>query len=123
MKAMRWYSLLVLLCCVAGAPAFAQEGEQVEAAEEEFADAPLPPDLPDPLESGKAIEPEVLIIKTDKAVIEEYRLNGKHYMSKITPAVGPPYFLLDRDGDGQMEARMSEVYEDFTVPQWVIFSW
>ena len=29
--------------------------------EEEFADAPLPPELPDPLQSGQAIEPEVLI--------------------------------------------------------------
>ncbi len=86
-------------------------------------DVPLPPTLPDPLKSGEAIEPEVVIIRTDEAVIEEYRLNGKHYMTRITPVVGPAYYLVDRDGDGQMESRMSEIYDDFHVPQWVLFSW
>ena len=113
----------LLLYGLAVAPGRAQEPAAPAAAEDEFPAAPLPPELPDPLKSGEAIEPEVLIIKTDEAVIEEYRLNGKHYMSKITPAVGKPYYLVDRDGDGAMEARMSEIYDDFIVPQWVIFKW
>ena len=96
----------------------AQSGE-----EEEFAPVPAPPDLPDPLQSGQPIEPEVTIIHRDDAVIEEYRLNGKMYMVKIIPAIGKPYYIIDRDGDGQMETRMSEIYDDFNVPQWVLFSW
>jgi hypothetical protein len=91
--------------------------------EEEFSDAPLPPDLPDPLESGQPIEPQVSIIRRDDAIIEEYRLNGRMYMAKITPKIGKPYYLVDKDGDGQMEARMSVIYDDFVVPQWVLFSW
>lgn len=91
--------------------------------EEEFSDAPLPPDLPDPLESGQPIEPQVSIIRRDDAIIEEYRLNGRMYMAKITPKIGKPYYLVDQDGDGQMEARMSVIYDDFVVPQWVLFSW
>ena len=91
--------------------------------EEEFSDAPLPPDLPDSLQSGQPIEPQVSIIRRDDAIIEEYRLNGRMYMAKITPKIGKPYYLVDKDGDGQMEARMSVIYDDFVVPQWVLFSW
>lgn len=91
--------------------------------DEELAPVPEPPELPDPLKSGQAIEPQVTIIRKDDAIIEEYRLDGRHYMTKIIPAVGPAYYLVDRDGDGSMETRMSEIYDDFTVPQWVLFSW
>lgn len=90
---------------------------------EEFSDAPLPPVLPTPMESGESLEPEVTIIRRDDATIEEYRINGRMYMAKVTPVVGEPYYLVDRNGDGRMEARMSEIYEDFVVPQWVLFSW
>lgn len=91
--------------------------------EDELAPVPAPPELPDPLKSGQALEPQVTIIRKDDAVIEEYRLDGKLYMTKVTPAAGPAYYLVDRDGDGQMESRMSEIYDDFVVPQWVLFSW
>lgn len=94
-----------------------------QSSEEELAPVPLPPELPDPLKSGEAIEPQVTIIRRDDAIIEEYRLDGRHYMTRIIPAVGPAYYLVDRDGDGRMETRMSEIYDDFTVPQWVLFSW
>jgi hypothetical protein len=94
-----------------------------DVIDEEFADAPLPPDLPDPLESGQPIEPEVNIVRRGDATIEEYRQNGRLYMAKITPKIGKPYYLVDKDGDGRMEARMSEIYDDFVVPQWVLFSW
>ena len=92
-------------------------------SEEELAPVPEPPTIPDPLQSGQAIEPQVTIIRKDDAIIEEYRLDGRLYMTRIIPAVGPAYYLVDRDGDGQMETRMSEIYDDFTVPQWVLFSW
>ncbi|HLB30713.1 MAG TPA: DUF2782 domain-containing protein [Gammaproteobacteria bacterium] len=95
----------------------------VAAQEEEFAEAPEPPDLPDPVVSGQPIEPEVTIIRKEKETIQEYRLNGRLYMVKITPIVGKPYYLMDRNGDGTMEYRIMEDYERETVPQWVLFSW
>ena len=113
--------VLTLLAFFLAVPAWAADASP--PAEEEFSDAPLPPDLPDPVQSGEPIEPEVTIVRRDNAVIEEYRINGLLYMVKITPKVGVPYYLLDRDGDGRMEARMSEIYDDFVVPQWVLFSW
>ena len=109
---------ILILALSLSVPAFAEEVD-----EEDFAEAPLPPDLPDPLESGQPIEPEVTIIQRDDATIEEYRLNGRMYMAKITPKIGKPYYLVDKDGDGNMEARMSMIYDDFVVPQWVLFSW
>lgn len=114
---MRWF--IACFFSLALACAAAQE----DYAEDELAPVPEPPELPDPLKSGEAIEPQVTIIKRDDALIEEYRLDGRLYMTKITPAIGPAYYLVDRDGDGQMETRMSEIYDDFTVPQWVLFRW
>jgi hypothetical protein len=107
------------LFCLTLSSTFAAE----DYSEEELAPAPEPPTIPDPLQSGQAIEPQVTIIRKDDAIIEEYRLDGRLYMTKIIPAAGPAYYLVDHDGDGQMETRMSEIYDDFTVPQWVLFSW
>jgi len=91
--------------------------------EEEFADVPLPPELPEPLESGETIEPEVSIIRTEQETIEEYRVNGRLYMVKITPLIGKPYYLIDENGDGQMEGKISDIYNTPRVPQWVLFTW
>lgn len=94
-----------------------------QSDEEEFIDVPLPPNLPDPLESGDVIEPEIRIIRTEQAVIEEYRLNGHLYKVKITPFVGKPYYLIDEDGDGKMDGKISDIYNTERVPQWVLFNW
>lgn len=92
--------------------------------QEKFAPAPEPPTLPDPVESGEALEPEITIVPGDDGeIITEYRVGGNLYMVKITPAFGPSYYLIDRDGDGQLETRTNNIYEDIVVPQWVLFSW
>jgi len=92
-------------------------------AEDELEAVPAPPDIPEPMESGQPIEPEVTIIHKEKETIEEYRINGLLYMVKITPVVGKPYYLIDRDGDGRLESRRTGIYDDGLVPQWVLFSW
>ena len=84
------------------------------------------PDVPPPparVESGEPLEPDVRIIRKKDATIEEYRINGNLYMIKVIPAIGPPYYLMDQDGDGRMETNMSELRENYVVPQWVLFSW
>ncbi len=86
--------------------------------EEEFA-----PELPDPMESGQAINPEVTIIHREKEMVEEYRINGNLYMVKITPTVGRPYYLIDNDGDGSLEKRISNAFDNPAVPQWPLFNW
>ena len=110
--------LLLATILLAAAGLVQAAGETVDL--ESLPDAPPPPD---PVESGEPIEPDVTIIQKAEETIEEYRINGHLYMVKVTPNIGKPYYLLDSDGDGRLEARMSEIYSDFVVPKWVLFSW
>ncbi|MCG8324242.1 MAG: DUF2782 domain-containing protein, partial [Thiotrichales bacterium] len=80
-------------------------------------------ELPDPMESGEAIEPEVTIIQKEDRVVREYRLNGRLYMVQVFPDVGKPYYLMDQDGDGRLESRFDDIYNNVSVPQWVLFTW
>jgi len=64
-------------------------------------DVPIPPKV-----QGDQIQPEVRIRKDeDENVIEEYRLEGRVYMVKVTPRGGVPYYYLDDDGDGTLELQ------------------
>jgi hypothetical protein len=92
-------------------------------AEEAPAPVPDPPDLPPPVESGEPMDPDVTIIRRGQETIEEYRINNRLYMIKIKPTIGPPYYLVDQDGDGNMDVRRSDNEVGLRIPQWVLFSW
>jgi hypothetical protein len=64
-------------------------------------------------------EPEVTITKPREAVIEEFRVGGKLYMIKVTPKIGPPYYLVDDLGDGKF-VRQESLDSGFRPPRWVI---
>lgn len=98
--------------------------------------APLPPPLtpitPPPLpeqdvtlqeELENMPEPEVRIVKRPHYMAEEYRVNGRLYLVKITPRNAPPYYLSDMDGDGYLESRHDDLSPDFRIPRWVLFRW
>ena len=113
---MRAFMLITgLVCCVP--VALAQDAGRVGPS-----DVPEPPMLPPQVESGEALEPEVTIIQTDKEIIQEYRVNGRLYMVRITPQAGPPYYLLDLDGDGQLDVEEDDI-SNISIPQWVLFRW
>ncbi len=93
---------------------------------------PLPPPTFTPVPESKqptasapsanepsAEEPEVTIIKQTEQTIEEYRANGRLFMIKVTPKIGPPYYLIDQRGDGKF-ARQNSLDTGFRPPQWVI---
>ena len=42
-------------------------------------------------------------------VIHEYRVAGQLRMVKVDPANGPTYYLVDRDGDGQVDVEEGEM--------------
>jgi len=90
-----------------------------------FAEADLtkPPTLPEQLKDGETIEPEINIIHKDDRMIEEYRVNGQLYMIKVTPSVGPSYYLMDTDGDGSLETTSNELDSGLLVPNWVLLRW
>lgn len=84
------------------------------------------PDMPEstaPEQAGDNVEPEVTIVRRGKDVVEEYRVNNRLYMVKVKPAIGPAYYMVDTDGDGNMDVRRSDLDRDLKVPQWVLFSW
>ena len=99
-------------------PVLAQEASEGDEA----APVPQPPAIPPAVESGEALEPEVTIIETERGTVEEYRVSGRLYMVKINPSWGAPYYLLDTDGDGQLDARSDEPTNS-SVNQWVLFRW
>jgi hypothetical protein len=115
---MRKHTIFLVLCTCFSASAWSQDNDS-----EPLDAVPLPPEIPEAIQSGEPIEPEVTILQKEESTVEEYRLNGRLYMVKIIPAVGASYYLLDRDGDGMMEFRTSKLGDDVVVPQWVLFEW
>ena len=81
---------------------------------------PAPPALPAGVDDD--FEPEVTIVQRDGDTVEEYRVNGRLYMVKVTPPHGVPYYLVDQKGDGTM-VRFQESSPTLSVPMWVIRSW
>ncbi len=82
---------------------------------------PEPPPPPPGVQADPALEPQVTISKRGEDTVEEYRLNGKLYMVKVTPAHGKSYYLIDEKGDGKM-SRQDSLDTGLRVPMWVIHS-
>lgn len=84
---------------------------------------PEPPPPPPGFELDPAMEPQVTIRKRGEETVEEYRIAGKLYMMKVTPAGGgPSYYLIDERGDGKF-ARQEAHDSGLRPPMWVIHSW
>jgi hypothetical protein len=96
-------------------------GALAEEPLESVPEAAPPP--PPRVKSGETIEPDITIRDDKEGQLEEYRAHGRLYMVKVTPKIGKPYYLVDSDGDGKLETRMSHLNSNFVVPSWVIFSW
>lgn len=92
-------------------------------AEEATSPLEKPPVIPEPLQSGESIEPEINIKIEEDRTIQEYRVNGQLYMIKVTPSVGKPYYLMDTDGDGSLESTQFELDSGLLVPNWILLEW
>lgn len=93
------------------------------ADDKEPAAVPEPPELPLPVQSGEEMEPDITITRKGKDTIQEYRRNGKLYMVKIIPQVGPAYYMLDTNGDGQMDVKKNDLDKNSVINQWLLFEW
>lgn len=96
----RWICLIATGAFLCGIAMAQQEAPDTS---DPAAPPPIPPKVP-----GEEIEPSVVITEREGERIEEYSLNGRVYMVKITPVRGPAYYYLDEDGDGQLELRESD---------------
>ena len=82
---------------------------------------PEPPPPPPGMVEDSALEPQVTIKRRGEDRVEEYRMNGKLYMIKVTPAHGVPYYLVDPKGDGGFVREDLGVGDKgIAVPMWVI---
>ncbi len=105
---------LLPLLLLAALPVWAQNDLQPLPA--------VPPPPPGMEAFDAALEPQVTIVKSEKETREEFRIKGKLYMVKVTPAVGAPYYLVDNQGDGNfIEANIPGPVTK--PPMWVIHSW
>jgi hypothetical protein len=62
----------------------------------------------------------VTIYKRGADTFEEYRLNGRVYMVKVTPTTGKPYYLVDNIGNGKF-VRFDDYDTGLRPPAWVLF--
>lgn len=80
--------------------------------------------LPMPIQDGEPMEADITITRRGEKTIHEYRVNGKITKIKVIPDIGPAYYFLDPDGDGQMEeVNASDLDTGIRINQWKIFSW
>lgn len=86
-------------------------------------DVPPPPDMSS-VDAGTVAgeEPEVTIRRSGEDRYEEYRIHGELYMIKVTPRIGPPYYLVSRERGGAFE-RVNDLNRARMVTQWILFKW
>lgn len=81
---------------------------------------PEPPPPPKGYELDSALEPEITVIRRGQETVEEYRMGGRLYMVKVTPAGGgTPYYMVDQNGDGTF-TRQNSHDTGLRPPMWVI---
>jgi hypothetical protein len=117
--------IAALLLAAAGSMASAQSTERPKPpGTKPLEELPPPPALP-PVSPGDAQnlgeEPQVTVRKEGPNTIEEYRLHGKLYMMKVTPAHGRAYVLMDNKGDGTFTRQDNPLDQGIRVPQWVLW--
>ena len=105
---------LIPLVLLAALPVWAQNDLQPLPA--------VPPPPPGMEAFDAALEPQVTIVKAESETREEFRIKGRLYMIKVTPAVGPSYYLVDNQGDGNfIEADIPNPV--VKPPMWILHSW
>jgi hypothetical protein len=116
--------LLASLALALAAGAFAQSAPRPLPPGTKPLDEPPPmldeqPAAPAAKQPDYAVQPQVTTRKEGDQTVAEYRLHGKLYMMKVTPAHGHPYVLIDERGDGTF-SRHDGLDPGLRVPQWVL---
>lgn len=114
-------ALFGIALLLSGATALAQEAGESPLVE--GGEIPAPPPMPEKKPQPDIPPPTVTIRRQEGKLMEEYSINGRVYMVRVTPENAPPYYLLDMDGDGELRRAESEVGPHVLPPHWVIFEW
>lgn len=109
-----WLLLLVLAPGLNGA----QDAENSPGLE------PIPDGPPEGARERNVPAPEITIRQLgDQGSVEEYRIGGVLYKVKVNPAKDVSYYLVDTDGDGNLETRYNDLQGNLIIPAWVLLRW
>ena len=109
--------LLPALLFAIALTAFAQQPPPPPKLEPVPEPGPPPPEIANDPE----LESQVTIIRHENETIEEYRVNGRLTMVKVTPRRGRPYYLVSDGADGTF-VRRDSLDSGLKVPLWLLFS-
>ncbi|MDT8450269.1 MAG: DUF2782 domain-containing protein [Wenzhouxiangellaceae bacterium] len=110
---------LAMILAAWTAPADVLRAQQTDAPPPPPIREPLPPKVTDPDEQ---LQPEVRIRREADRTVEEYVSNGRVYMVRIKPSIGPAYYLVDTTGDGLLNMRHDR-FEPVKPTYWKILEW
>jgi hypothetical protein len=118
-----WVPVMIMISAsmMLGSPLLAQEDleKPPPIPPESAEDVPIPPKVQD-----EQIEPTVTIREEEERLIEEYRMNGRIYMVKVTPKGGLPYYYVDTNGDGKLELDVDQQALNPVQPvHWKVLEW
>ena len=85
---------------------------------------PLPeaPPTPPEIAADPELKPQVTTVQRENETIEEYRVNGRLKMIKVTPRHGHPYYLIANAAAKGGFVRYDSLDSGLQVPLWVLFS-
>jgi len=106
--------LIATLACTLGAAA------QKAPPPPKLEPLPEPPPPPPEVAADPELQPQVTVIERDNETVEEYRVNGRLTMIKVTPRHGRPYFLVADRTTGAF-VRRDSLDSGLRVPLWLIY--
>ena len=107
------YLIFVMLLFTFSASLSAQELPPPELPE-------ISMESPDETEDPFLEEPLVIIRKRGEDKIEEYRVDGRIQVIKVTPRIGFPYYLYDDTGDASY-SNDGVLDDGVRPPMWLLF--
>jgi len=111
--------LAAVFATAAVLPLFAQSTERAKPpGTVPLEEVPPPPPLSVEPDNGPA--PQVTTRTEGDQTIQEYRINGRLFMQRVTPKHGHPYVLMDNKGDGTFVRQDNPLDSGVKVPQWVL---
>ena len=113
-----YVGLATVLATTAG-PVLAQQAPP--AGLQPLPEVPPPPRMSSPQAGDEKVEPTVTIRQENGNRIEEFRARGRLYAVRVTPTIGKPYLLVDKNGTGTM-TRMDDMSGGVNPPQWTLFN-
>jgi len=113
-------TLAIAFAAVLAMEAFAQSAARPRPAGTRPLEEPPPP--PPVTQPDTALEPQVSIrINEAGDTVQEYRVNGRLFMQRVTPrGGGRQYVLMDHKGDGSFTRLDNTIDGRLQVPQWVL---